>query len=486
MEQLIGSQSLFSALERLLTIGVWNLTRLILTVVWLLSPLGGQAALRLLATDSSTSNTTASYQFLNPNALSGSLFDDTGTLDQGLSSYTPTFYLAVSNSGGYQTNPVDMYSNVKIPSRAAATGPPDADGWQDVGKESNVTYASLLGVPVIRPDTPGNSTYTIRARYFSINCSSNSHVDAPPPAELRGSWNLTMENKVCTAYPCPFTLVSLASGSNTTRANWGLDLEYVEVLISCVSSACRAARSRLLPLLSDGYDASLDNKTRSAIAPRALTQLPIVEAPSGYGQPSTAEERWIFDPSSFLDPVRGNVTHVDLWQLAPDVLASRLEILFNTLVQVTYALDAVTTSQVSATTTTTNGDSIQPDFNVTIASVITTIPDGRYRCSWGWFAALLVSSIVLQIAASLGFVLKYTTLAPDMVGYVSSLALFNPYIPAPVGSTALNGLDRSAVLKDLPVRIGDVLGTEPVGAIALTGGDMVVGVARLRKKRLYG
>ena len=294
-----------------------------------------------------------------------------------------------------------------------------------------------------------------------------------------------MDSTLCTAYPCPFTLVSLASGGNATQANCGLELEYVEALISCVNGACRAARSRILPLFSDGYDASSDDQTRSTIAPRALTQLPVVEAPSGYGQPSTAEERWIFDPASFLDPVRGNVTHVDLWQLAPNVLASRLEILFNTLVQVTYALDAVTASPASATT----GDAVQPGFNVTEATVTTTIPDGQYRCGWGWFAALLASSVVLQIAALLGLVLKYITLAPDMVGYVSSLALFNPYIPVPIGSTALNGLDRSAVLKDLPVRIGDVLGTEPVGAIALTGGtggDAAAGVTRLRKKRLYG
>ncbi len=121
---------------------------------------------------------------------------------QGLSSYTPTFYLAVTGSKGYRSNPDDIYNNVKLPAFINLPNSIDKDGWKAVDRGSNVTYVSLLGIPATRADSKGSSTYTIKARYFNISCSSNSRVAAPAPSSLAGSWNLTLDSSPCNRYPC--------------------------------------------------------------------------------------------------------------------------------------------------------------------------------------------------------------------------------------------------------------------------------------------
>jgi hypothetical protein len=81
-------------------------------------------------------------------------------------------------------------------------------------------------------------------------------------------------------------------------------------------------------------------------------------------------------------------------------------------------------------------------------------------------------SMILLAAAYVGLVLKYITLAPDIIGYTSSLTLLNPYVSISTGGTTLHGLERAVLLHVLRVRIGDVGPNEPVGAIAFAKADL--------------
>ncbi|KAH8886965.1 hypothetical protein GQ53DRAFT_726877 [Thozetella sp. PMI_491] len=483
LEQLVGSQSLFSALERLFGLKAWSITGILTTTAWLLSPLGGQAALRLLDTEPLVNITETTYEYLDPNSIHNSVFVN-GTFAQGISSFSPTFYLAVSTSDGYQNTSTDMYGNVKLPSYLHSPSQADADGWKAVDEAINSTYTSLLGIPVARVSSIGNSSYSLKARYAHVDCTSNSRTGPEVGTDLRSSWGLAFRDEHCGAYPCPFSLISVASENTTSEAICSLELRYTEVLVSCDGSICQPNSSRIIPLLSDGYDAAIDNVMRGAILPNTLAQLPIVEAPSGNTQPSTAEERWIYDPYTFTSPQRDNATHVDLWKLSPETLAERLEILYNTLLQVSYANRALSGRLPLDLSTLSGSTGLQLKFDGTPANITVVISDGQYRCNWGWFVALLVSAVLLQLAACAGLVLKCMTLAPDIVGYVSSLTLFNPYIPIPTGSTALNGLDRAAALGSLRVTIGDVRGEELIGTIALVGGGLAE-VSRLDRKKSY-
>jgi hypothetical protein len=77
--------------------------------------------------------------------------------------------------------------------------------------------------------------------------------------------------------------------------------------------------------------------------------------------------------------------------------------------------------------------------------------------------------------------------APDILGYVSSMTIENPYtsIPGvPLGSgSTLNGLERSKLLRNVRVRIGDVREAGKSGKIALAAEGE--GVVRCKKGRKF-
>lgn len=75
---------------------------------------------------------------------------------------------------------------------------------------------------------------------------------------------------------------------------------------------------------------------------------------------------------------------------------------------------------------------------------------------------------------------------PDILGYVSSMAIENPYIPIPGehpgARSILDGPERSNLLGAMRVRIGDVRSNEEVGKIAFAAEGS--SVTPLRKGRI--
>jgi hypothetical protein len=175
-----------------------------------------------------------------------------------------------------------------------------------------------------------------------------------------------------------------------------------------------------------------------------------------------------------------------LYKVDPEVFAQRLTIIWNTFHQSTFATTALggaLPKNLTQTGVLPSGFADNVLFNATQAAIVKqTLP--VYRTNWKWFVSLLFSSLVLLAAAYAGLVLKYITLAPDIIGYASSLTMLNPYVPTPTGGTTLHGLERAALLHDLPVRIGDVCANEPVGAIAFAKADDGR-VTRLTRQRWY-
>lgn len=70
-------------------------------------------------------------------------------------------------------------------------------------------------------------------------------------------------------------------------------------------------------------------------------------------------------------------------------------------------------------------DGTNVTFNATQANVVQQT-NLVYKTNWKWFFARVFCSLLLQTAAYAGLVLKYITLAPDIIGYASSLTLLNP------------------------------------------------------------
>lgn len=488
LEQLIGCQSLFTALERQIVLRSSSILGLMMTLVWLLSPLGGQSALRLLSQTDKSVHATDTFHFLNPDAMRDSFLIGASAANSGRITYTSMFLSALMSSSQYQASSMDLWGNVKIPAwRSVVTGADNGDGWKnvDISNGQNVTYASLIGIPVAS-QVWSESTYTIKTRQWDVTCDrveEKSREDAKF-GNLTSTWRMVYDND-CSGYPCPFTFKSLDNNQNYSVAECNLSFEYVEANITCETpSGCRTSSMRKLELFSDYYGPSNDSFTRSNMITIEADLLPNVDnsgtAAAGARQATNAEN-WMANPWDFMALRYGNV---DLYELPPALLGERLTIIWNTFWHSTYATSALG-GNLPKNLTALSDQQSQPNlqFLETKAQTVdkTTIV---YKTNWQWFTALIISAAILQIAAYTGLVLKYMTLAPDIIGYASSLTLLNPYIPVPTGGTTLHGLERAALLHDLPIKIGDVCANEPVGAIAVAKGDDSR-VGRLDRKRWY-
>jgi hypothetical protein len=501
LEQLVGCQSVFLAIERQITLRSWSVVGLFSILVWLLSPVGGQSALRLLNQENQSVASKATARYLDPMAISDSVLEGASSLNSGRATYTSIYLAALLSSSKYQDTSMDLWGNVKLPlyrNIANLT----SDEWKPVlGHDgNNATYGSLIGVPTVGMPAEGLSNFSIRARQFDITCSSNelktgdAHGNDTLFANMTATW--TLKSDVVTPganskpnYPLPMFSISLADDTKAdddySVASCALDFLYLEARVNCNGTSCGVSSMRKLDLISDGYEKSQDVFTRANIIYNQFNVLPRVDnvgVASAQAKGSSNSEKWMADPTNFIGATYDNVK---LYKLDPDVFAQRLTILWNTFFQSTFATTAIGGALPTNLTDTglLLGQTGIITFNATQADILKKT-DPVYKLNWKWFGALLVSSLVLLVAAYAGLILKYITLAPDIISYASSLTLLNPYVPTPTGGTTLHGLERTALLHDMPVRIGDVCANEAVGAIAFARADNGR-VARLSRQRWY-
>ncbi|KAF2036780.1 hypothetical protein EK21DRAFT_95989 [Setomelanomma holmii] len=501
LEQLVGCQSVSSALERQITLRSWSFVGLLSVLVWLLSPLGGQSALRLLGQENKDISSIGAVRFMDPASTRDSVLEGASSINSGRATFSSIFLAALLSSSKYQDTSMDLWGNLKLPLYRNIENATSREWKPVIGHDGqNATYGSLIGVPVVGMPTEGVSNFSIKGRQFDVTCFSNNMTSGDPDdplwVNMTSTWTLKSDktritNGSSTDWPRPILSLSLVDDTenytNMSIAACTVDYVYLEAKVNCNGTSCGVDSMRKLPLLGDAYTADNDMFTRGNILTNLMSALPRVDntnVGSATARGSTNAEKWMADPSNFIGATYSNV---ELYKLDVDTFSQRLTILWNTFHQSTFATTALGgANALPANLTTTGllvGISNNVTFNSTIASFLTH-SSPVYKTNWKWFTFLLLSSLVLLIAAYTGLVLKYITLAPDIVGYASSLTLLNPYVPTPMGGTTLHGLERAALLRDLPVRIGDVCAQEPVGAIAFARNEEGR-VRRLGRGRMY-
>jgi hypothetical protein len=496
LEQLVGCQSVFTALERQVTLRYWSVVGLFSVLVWLLSPVGGQSALRLLGQENKNVSSIATVRYMDPMSSTESYLSGASALNSARPAFTSIFLAALLSSSKYQDTSMDLWGNVKLPLYRSIENT-TSNEWKPVSGlyGSNATYGSLIGVPVVGMPSEGYSNFSIKARQFDITCLSNEMRSGAQNdslwTHLNSTWGIKDDpaQKV-TDFPRPILTMSLvddtANYTNYSVAACNVDYNYLEAKVSCNGTSCGVDSMRKLDLLSDGYTTSNNLFTNGNIMFNMMLTLPRVDN-LGVGSPSARgssnAEKWMADPTDFIGLRYDNV---ELYKVDPDVFSQRLTIIWNTFYQSTFATTALggaLPKNLTQTGLLTSDFGSNVTFNGTQANILQqTLP--VYKTNWRWFVALLFSSLVLLAAAYAGLILKYITLAPDIIGYASSLTMLNPYVPTPTGGTTLHGLERAAMLHDMPVRIGDVCANEPVGAIAFAKADDGR-VARLTRRRMY-
>jgi hypothetical protein len=156
-------------------------------------------------------------------------------------------------------------------------------------------------------------------------------------------------------------------------------------------------------------------------------------------------------------------TYIELSAIPGPLLVERLSRLMNSLWLPSLSLEFLT-------------GNFPPDLNAVTgidSSLATnTTTEEIYLCSTVWYVFLLLSATVLFAVALVGTWLKYfRTVAPDIVGHISSLTRDNPYVKIPGGGSSLSGFKRARYLKDVEIKIADLKPDDEVGRIVIMSVD---------------
>lgn len=479
---------------------------LAIIVVWALSPVGGQAGLRLLSTslESAPYNTTNWY--LSPLSIRDtSLQGESGIQTAGdlvVSIYTSSLMGSETTTG----TGMDLWGNVKIPDINSLKAGENPGDWRTVDWNSTVEFTSLLGLPIGRPMSQGNMTFTVTSHHFDVQCVNNIFAEKKDLAAL--SYNLVNE----TSGPGHSMLFHLADqlptmtdevggdissrtkflfGSRTqldSNHTWGLanctlgNLA-VDSQVECKSESCRVQAMRPSQRVENSIGLSQIINFTLLFFPTATDYGK--EKSTNFLHSATLTERWMNDTSLLFQSGR---TDMDLWKLEPNVLSARLELALNSIWEASFATIYRGTpppkdpARYEALENCTSITSPLYCFAPVEASGVRYIGE-VYKCDRTWLAVFLMISLVLQILALASVVLKCFTLAPDILGFVSSNTRDNPHAPVSAGSYQ-DGLARTRLLKDVTVMLGDVRSAEQVGHISFVAeGGAPIG--RLKKGRRY-
>ncbi|KAI8689572.1 hypothetical protein NCS56_00220800 [Fusarium sp. Ph1] len=210
LEFLLTSQTTAAAFKNLFTVRHITAWSIGIALVWCLSPLGGQAAVRSLHLQPiSTVTEVPALYYLGSNISDFNLFynesGDVGVFS-GLStrgSYIANFRSAIlasfympdtlvshanGSTDGFDSAVAalggpsqaarmgrrDLWRNVRIPFLELLPGydPDDPSSWVSVPSDMVVPYASLIGIPIRGGsfNRAGNSTLTVHAHYQTLSC----------------------------------------------------------------------------------------------------------------------------------------------------------------------------------------------------------------------------------------------------------------------------------------------------------------------------
>jgi hypothetical protein len=144
-----------------------------LLVLWSLSPIGGQAALRAASTDYVISTRDRELRYLDLNKT-GVLATDSNEVEWLFTPINTAFNTALLSPLDSKQSSQDLYGNLKVPmiEPLVTSSYQDQDGWYALNGSTGATvYSSINGLPFSGLDASGNSTFYLTTSYILSNCT---------------------------------------------------------------------------------------------------------------------------------------------------------------------------------------------------------------------------------------------------------------------------------------------------------------------------
>lgn len=176
-----------------------------------------------------------------------------------------------------------------------------------------------------------------------------------------------------------------------------------------------------------------------------------------------------------------------LYTLAPDVYASRLAQLLNTVWTAAMGMSAIAEGL-----DTTNATS-DPDIEASVygRALYANTTGMRYtteqvlRCHYGWLVASLIATFVMLIAVVATPIIRLRRRGPEFTVSVANIIKDSQFVEVPATGSYLDSQKRTNLLRDVRIQFGDVEPDRDVGYLAVASVGGAREVARARKGRLY-
>lgn len=462
-------------------------------LIWLLSPLGGQAMLRLLSTENAYSHKGQNVTYLGPHFLNGGTELDGASSGASAISYTTTLYLSsLMTPSNIRASARDLWGNPKTPSTKSLIGETDLDKPQ--------RYMNLVGVPVKPVNDGASYQFVMTSVNADINCSSLkfTNVDAfrkslQEPLYAGHGGGGTSSNGSTTI---EFQRYSMQTGISTnflymTSTSWAKFEQDTSHPISIYygsrtdpdlhkaedddghSLSISLATCTLSPVTLE-TNVNCNGRTCGATAVRNTQVRPDIQAvysiqeaisngafcgmgASGHSSKPGLNDLFITDPDAVVGSSNG-LSLTRLWDLPLLDFEERFTLAFNAF---WYA---------ATDTSFSTGIASQLDNStmlLTTPTIATYNLGLRYKCNWAWLGLALAIVLLLEVLTLANAVMRYLTYVPDVFGYVSSLTISNSHceLAELVESSALDGLHRARNLGEVRFRLADVRPDDDVGRI---------------------
>jgi hypothetical protein len=493
LDMLASSTSLTNTFTSQVKLRILSILGIGLLALWALSPFGGQACLRQMSTSENVTTHDFPFVYFAPEGDLGHV-EMASTANQ-FAIIDGTFISSLIASAAIKASPVDQWGNFKIPKietyeRYAV---PDTEGWFD--RDINVTYSSLVGIPMTwsDPDRVAQYAMEIETAYLSLDCPIVGRPQDYKDYRMRSSLNAS--GSTSAVYVANYVWPRLNNDSTLkpiefTYWDWGLTgasqcsitTTYVEAKVQCSSaSTCGVSRMRRSRLNHPvrGYTL-LDSTPRGAQRNMRIFFEHFTGLMNGHPAQSGPVQNYLLRPENPVASLADSEAEVP----SNETFATRLEQLFNGYWACLQGYTAISA-----------GVKFDTDISLGDMSGVTQVSNSTYstrenvvQAHNAWVVTLAVASMAMIIASLVSPLARYFQKSPDLMLNISSLATRDsPFVALPPSGSFLGASDRARVVKDIRVRFGDVKADADVGRLAIGTLDLpgVPRVMPVRRKRLY-
>ena len=380
------------------------------------------------------------------------------------------------------------------------TSTADEQGW--IGTiPNNITFASLVGVPATGFSSFDNINYTMASSYYFMHCPQATSVPyalyfAQPHGMKEGQAGTGPENYQTLNFSTNppgiangnyashnITLASVNNATTTAISSCALHASNVEVKVSCSQMSCGVAYIRRSP--SSPWDIVPNGIHHGQAIGQSLRYLPGASGLSQHEAVSSMIELFLNGSSGASDVDSG---WVDLTFVSGIDLSVRFTQLFNTYYTISlspfdviypeplltdFRLDPSNTSDIAFS-------------GLNQSSAIGMNNQHIYTIQISWIIIFFICTLLLFLATVFNAILGRLIMAPDIIGYVSTLTRDNSSISLPPGGSTLSGTERARLLKDKHIRLGDVCKDDgDIGYLRVRLGDDTASLRKLTMDKVY-